>query len=186
MKIVGIGLSKTGTTSLKKALQILGYDSIGWSERAAQLYSNKKLDILEYKYMNKFNAFTSEPWAQMYRLFDHLHDCKFICTYRDKFAWFESIKNHVVSRGTQKNLGLVYPFSDPEKEKEKMLKYYTNWYANIDEYFVNKNNINNIIYLQDFSWPQICKFLDKEIPDVPFPYLNKGIEHNQNYKTGEK
>ena len=181
MKIVCIGLSKTGITSMKKALQILGYNSVGWSERAAQLYSQKKIYELKKEYIEKFDAFYSEPWSQLYKIFDAFYDCKFICTHRNIDDWYDSIKNHVVSRKSQNNLKLVYPFSDPIKENREMVDYYMEWYNEIFRYFDGRKNI---IHISDLRWFEICLLLDKKIPDVPFPHINSVIEHNPKYKTG--
>jgi len=185
MKIVGIGLSKTGTTSLRIALQILGYNAIGWSERAANYYSQSLFQKLEHEYVKKFDAFTSEPWAQMYKFFDLTFDCKFICTHRNKEDWYKSLLNQVVSRQSQDNLKLVYPFSDPANEKDKMMKYFEKWYDDIFQNFFTNWPILHI-NIENIGWDEVCKFLDKPIPDEPFPYINKGTDHNSDYKKGEK
>jgi hypothetical protein len=57
MKIVCVGLGKTGTQSLGLALELLGYDVISWKERAIQLYLNGDFEQLRNDYILHWDVF---------------------------------------------------------------------------------------------------------------------------------
>lgn len=182
MKIICVGLPKTGTTSLKKALQILGYNAIGWSTRAAQLYHDRRFDVLYNEYMTKFDAFTDAPWSLMYKIFDGMFDdCRFIMTNRIYDKIYKSLKNHILSK-KENNLGLVYPFSDVINEEQEMRIYFNNHDVEVGTYFYHRCDCLNLWIPEGDGWGKLCKFLDKSIPYVPFPHVNKGTEFNPDYK----
>src|SRR5205807_261378 len=96
-KIFGIGLSKTGTTSLANALQILGYntkDNMGVVKYAAGDLSSVDLDIVD-----AFDAVTDTPVPSFYRELDARYPgSKFILTVRDSDGWLKSCKKQFTQR----------------------------------------------------------------------------------------
>jgi hypothetical protein len=81
-KIFGIGLSRTGTTSLHAALGILGYRSIHYPQ----------LDRL-YELVDDHDAASDTPVACSYRQLDARYPgSRFILTVRDFRAWLESTR----------------------------------------------------------------------------------------------
>lgn len=182
MKIICVGLPKTGTTSLKKALQILGYNVMSWSERAAKLYHDRKYYTLYHDYMEKFDAFTDAPWSLMYKKFDIVFkDCRFIYTMRSFETLYRSLKNHI-DNVKKNNLSLVYPFSDVN-DKKTIIEYFVKWENQIAEYFSNDDRLLIMrIFNTKNNWESLCKFLNKPIPNVPFPHVNRGTEFNPEYK----
>ena len=70
-KIFGIGLSKTGTTSLTQALQILGYQALHYprDDRTLEqlLHADFRLDLFE-----RFDALTDTTIVPYYKCFDRL------------------------------------------------------------------------------------------------------------------
>ena len=84
-KIFGIGLHRTGTSSLNEALNILGYRSI-----------HTPLDIypdIDTRIIDKYDAFTDNPIPLLYKQLDRLYPgAKFILTTRDLDSWIKSVK----------------------------------------------------------------------------------------------
>ena len=90
-KIFGVGLSRTGTTSLHRALEILGYRSVHW--------------IGDYRRLYRFEAATDTNITFAYHALDLMHPgSKFILTLRrDLSAWIESMffmHHHLVEMRT--------------------------------------------------------------------------------------
>src|SRR5438105_11325665 len=85
-KIFGIGLSKTGTTSLANALQILGYktkDNMGVVNYATHDLSSVHLEVVE-----AYDALTDTPIPSFYRELDARYPgSRFILTVRDSDEW---------------------------------------------------------------------------------------------------
>lgn len=95
MKIFGIGASKTGTTTLSKCLNTLGYSCSGWQPQAIFHWKNNNLDI-EYllKIADKGEGFTDFPWNYIdyYKIFDEkFPGSKFVLTIRNPESWFRSM-----------------------------------------------------------------------------------------------
>ena len=95
-RIFGIGMHKTGTTSLARALRILGYDSAHWkSPRWAkniwrEMVSGERSPTLERHY-----ALCDLPIAILYRQLDAAYPgSKFILTTRAEDGWLRSVRNH--------------------------------------------------------------------------------------------
>ena len=189
-KIIGVGLSKTGTTSLDAAFQILGYNSLHWGPRATELVVEKSWTDIHAGYIPKYNAFSDYPWNFLYRMFDNCYDCKFILTYRKSvYSWYESIKNHINSVG-HFNVGrLMHHFEDPERDRQKMLNFYWLHNARVRQYFDiydrNHDRFIEVCFEDGDGWEKICKFLNKPIPDLPFPHENRGSILNPNYRRIE-
>jgi hypothetical protein len=85
-KVFGIGLSKTGTTSLAHALEHLGYETVSWARNGR---------ILGWPEFYIADAATDTPCCTQFEVLYHtFEDAKFIYTVRDKEDWTRSIKTH--------------------------------------------------------------------------------------------
>jgi len=121
VKIFGIGLSRTGTLSLTKALGLLGYKAchfpvgiLNYSNRHSFVTKilnrvGKKifrtpLGFLNYRiqhpfikldHCDRFDALTDTPIGLVYKDLDVIYPrSKFILTIRNKEGWLESCKKH--------------------------------------------------------------------------------------------
>lgn len=99
MKILGAGLSKTGTSSLHHALQILGYTSIHFDEeRLVDVLdgSNASPDFRRY---DDVDAVLDLPAAIFYEeILAAYPDCLCILTVRDEDAWWKSVSRYFNER----------------------------------------------------------------------------------------
>jgi hypothetical protein len=176
MKIFGIGLSKTGTISLENVFYTLGYTSIH--------YPRPPLcpDLIEV--MKKFDAGSDSSVAYSYKELDvAFPGSKFILTTRSLKSWLRSYK-HFLSEDFQYvgdeivvQVGLL---RDTKFNKKTFRKGFIKHHFEVKEYF--KNRPNDLLIV-DFSkgdgWEKICKFLNKPISDIPFPYTNRS-EYREN------
>lgn len=96
-KVFGIGLSKTGTTSLARALEVLGYrtrDYLGVTR-----YTAGDLSSINLKEIDANDAFTDTPIPSFYKQLDkHYPNSKFILTTRDMEGWLRSCKKQFTER----------------------------------------------------------------------------------------
>ncbi|MCH8902461.1 MAG: hypothetical protein IIA45_00880 [Bacteroidetes bacterium] len=174
-KIFGVGFQKTGTSSLQRAFEILGYKSCG-------ARPDLLLDILNGRYkkvtkiVNKYEVFLDHPWPQIFDFLDeHYPGSKFILTIREEEDWFKSVSNHVGDFRSPihewiygKGYGL------PKYNKKHTIEVYKKHQQKVIQYFSERPNSLLIIDFQhDFNWKTLCEFLNVQIPDVPFPHLNK-------------
>ena len=121
-KVFVIGLSKTGTTSLAKALDLIGFRCSHYPLGAMNYYDphpvlTRSMNYLGYKLFNtplgirnyrlkspcidlykfdKFDAFADTPIAYCYKELDRMYPkSKFILTTRELESWLDSCKWHM-------------------------------------------------------------------------------------------
>lgn len=172
MKILGVGLSRTGTTSLTEALKLLGYKAIHWyPERLADVVNGLNLNP-DFRRYDDVDAVTDIPAAYYWReLWKAYPDLQFIFTDRDIDSWWKSVKRHYETAIIDKALQyIVYGGELHEVSyKKKFIDHKMSLIANIPK---NKLLILNIE--RGDGWKQLCSFLSKKVPSVPFPHLNAG------------
>ena len=97
-KVFGIGLGRTGTTSLTHALTILGYRTVHFpvdeaSRREITEYLERKADRIEMSVLADHDALTDVPVCCIYQGLDQAYPgSRFILTTRDKESWLASTK----------------------------------------------------------------------------------------------
>ena len=93
-KVFGIGLSKTGTTSLTKALNIVGIHSIHFPHDERTLH---ELQRGEYRLsiLDEYQGASDTPVAPFFAQLDSAWPgSKFILTVREKTSWLRSAEAH--------------------------------------------------------------------------------------------
>ncbi len=172
-KIFCIGFSKTGTTSIGKALEILGYKKY-----------QRDIPIMDYikkeNYKKLFNiveqndAFEDMPWALVYKKVDkQFPNSKFILTVRDKNRWINSMIKHFWKK-KKKNSKWIYGKDNPIGNEKIYTKVYENHIKEVKNYFKERKNDLLVLNLKEKNkWKKICEFLGKEIPKIEFPHKNK-------------
>ena len=186
-KIFGIGLSRTGTTSLTTALTLLGYKAIHFPDLSLTLSLNLKIknDLLY-----QFDAFTDLPISYFYKNLDKkFPNSKFILTTRDIDSWLNSCANFRRFNYKSRNLLSLDKFKRYKLRKkiygcthydrELFKSAYENHVLTVKNYFKNRSDDLLIINISDGNqWSSLCDFLQKDIPDCPFPHKNRNLSYN--------
>ncbi len=177
-KIIGVGFQKTGTSTLREALKILGYNVKDTTLRALipilKGNYNKILRIIK-----NYDALEDTPWFMIYKELDiRIPGSKFILTIRDEESWYTSVSRHIGNLrcahhewiyGRGKGL--------PKDDKENTIKIYSNHNNEVINYFKDRpQDLLIIDFIKGDKWDKLCDFLGKEIPDEPFPHYNKWID----------
>lgn len=187
-RIFGIGLSKTGTTSLTRALETLGYRTNHFPYSAIRFEQGRlRLDI---ERLRDWDAATDSPVALYFRT---LEECfptaKFILTERDLNSWVKSCQyNHVWPGDYVSNKGIrLFPhirkilclhrnvYGTERFHQESFRQAYEEHYEAVIEHFGRKRRellVMNICAGE--GWERLCEFLGVPVPDVPFPHENVG------------
>ena len=162
-KVFCIGYVKTGTTSLYKAFNILDYRAGHLLKRG----SEPKEGWIEYIKKSNYDAFTDWPSARIYKDLDKvIPGSKFILTARDKKALIRSVENYF--KGSPWEL-------KNSQASEQWLQKYEKHTQEVAKYFKDRPDqllVMNVI--KGDGWEKLCSFLNKPIPDVPFPHKNVG------------
>ena len=177
MKVFGIGLNKTGTSSLHSALELLGYRShhgggLDTHERISRAIDERE-PLLRY--------IEPEPDAIVDVLaityYFHLADVqypgsRFILTLRDIDEWVDSRRRHVERNQRMKEAG-TYDGPFLTVDPDTWTAEYVRHEAVVRAYFANRPADLLAYRPVDGDWEPLCRFLDHPVPDTPFPWENR-------------
>jgi len=184
MKVFGIGLSRTGTKSLTKALSILGYRSAHFDIGVKALRQTDNGLAFDYSLLTDWDSLTDIPAAAFYEALDkHFPQSKFILTIREKDAWLESCERHYYANHVpyfeKHNIEadivlrlncLVYGREIFDLEAFNMA--YDSHVKQVRSYFQNRQSDLLIVNIcAGEGWKPLCQFLDKQVPATPFPHI---------------
>ncbi|MCS4122727.1 sulfotransferase family protein [Salinibacter ruber] len=188
MKVFGIGLGKTGTSTLGKCLDYLGYDVKGPDIELTRKYRDGNIsDIL--KVSDSYNGFQDFPWPLLYKEMDKRYEkSKFILTTRKtEYAWFESLKKHADRKGNTEHKKIAYGFEKTRGLKEEHISLYNKHNREVREYFEGREGkLLEVCWETGDGWRDICDFLGHDVPDHPFPHINESPNPLINYWVGLK
>ncbi len=177
MKIFGIGLSKTGTTSLAHALDILGYkvkDCLGLAN-----FKKGHISSIDKTALQSHDALTDTPIPSFYRELDvEFPNSKFILTIREMDAWLNSCKKQfnqkLADKQTEAHNQLFMDLYDTTVfDEEKFRAGYKRFVEGVLEYFKDRPDDLLVIDISNGEgWEKLCPFLGKPAPNIPFPKSN--------------
>jgi len=201
LKVIGAGLGRTGTLSLKLALEHLGLGPCyHMSEMLAQIRGHLPLWVEAAKGKPQWDAIfggyqssTDYPGCMFWReLAAHYPDAKIILTTRDADKWFDSVSATIYSephRARFEGNPLMKEFfeltvfgdlGDRLGDRARMLEYFNAWnQAVIDEVPAGRL----LVYASGDGWEPLCRFLGVRVPEAPYPRVNSREEMTE--RTGE-
>ena len=178
-KVFGVGLNKTGTSTLGVCLQSLGYRHLSLR---ADLLAKFRLGHIEdvYAVIDEFESFEDWPYPLMYReLYDRYgDDARFILTTRiDPDTWFESLKSHSLRSDPNRHCRqLAYGFPYPHGLMKEHVAIYERHNAGVRRFFADKQKASlllDVCWERGDGWNELCRFLDHPVPSIPFPHENR-------------
>ena len=188
LKIIGAGLGRTGTLSLKLALEHLGFDRCyHMSELLANMRSHLPLWIESAKgnpqwdtIFEGYHSTTDYPGCMFWReLAAKYPEAKIILTVRDPDKWFESGAATVFSpehRARLEGDPMIAEFGELEGsvgDRKKMVDYFNAWNQSvIDETPPERL----LVYRAGEGWEPLCGFLGVPVPPEPYPQVNSREE----------
>jgi hypothetical protein len=180
-KVFGIGLPKTGTTSLGYCFRRFGFKHRTFDmDLAVQVKRNQLEPVLQEA--AKFETFEDWPWFAIYRELDQrFPDSKFILTVRkDTATYIASLKAHHERQGIRKE-GFVKPHWWDEVQGmepaawdyEKSAQRYERHNREVLEYFADRVNKDLLVVCWELGdgWAELSRFLNERQPDEPFPHF---------------
>jgi hypothetical protein len=179
-RIFGIGLNKTGTTSLYKAVQLLGFRALHDGRRInSNLEKAIRLDKSLFRYSRPrvlfAHAFFDLP--PIIHNFDVVHrqfpDASFILSTRDFDAWLDSREKHVRRNQERAAVG-TYTGSFLDVDREGWTEEWHRHHERVARYFSGREErLLTIDVTAGEGWDRLAPFLGTEPPLAPFPFLNR-------------
>jgi hypothetical protein len=182
-KIFCIGFHKTGTTSLAVALKKLGYSVTG-PNGVQDLNISQNVFVMAYALVEQYDAFQDNPWPIIYKELDTKYPgSKFILTLRDSKSWIRSQVRHFGVQETPMRKW-IYGVGCPEGNEEIYVNRFENHNKEVLAYFKERPSDLLILNLaKGDGWERLCPFLEKEIPNEPFPHANKAEDREKSKST---
>lgn len=182
-KVIGVGLNKTGTTTLSKCLGMLGYQRhVSVRRDLMAKYREGYLDEV-FKVVEQNESFEDWPWPLMYKeLFFRFGDrVRYVLTTRKSAdAWLDSLKRHSLRTTPDKHLRLLaYGYNYPHGVEKHHLDFYRKHNEEVKKFFEDHNAQHLLLELSwdaGDGWEKLCHFLSEPIPALDFPHENKGSQ----------
>ena len=177
IKIFGIGLNKTGTKTLGKCMEYLGFANKSYDFELLLDYSKDNYHNI-INTISSFDSFEDWPWPLIYKKIDLLYpNAKFILSTRlNSEIWFNSLCKHANKTGPTEARKIAYGYSMPMENPEHHKQIYKLHNSNVHNYFLGRPaKLLTVCWEKGDGWQQICSFLDIPVPDMPFPHVNKSI-----------
>ncbi len=189
-KIFGLGLSKTGTTSVAAALRILGYRAAHFMEhwQNREGIARWQLGDFETDILKEYDAAMDLPVPLYFSQLDKRYpDSKFILTVRQPDDWVKSLGKQWVRNPLQNNMfGLfratlrlaAYGFHNYSPICDsRLLRVYETHQQNVLDYFKDRpEDLLVMDVINGDGWEKLCDFLGKPVPDTEFPWKNKSSD----------
>ena len=201
LKVIGAGFGRTGTLSLKEALEKLGFGPCHHmkevmlnSEQAEYFYlasTGKSMDWDEvYK---DYSSAVDWPTAAYYReLSDKYPDAKVILGMRDAGSWYDSSSTTIYQMSqkfpkwirfilprTDKIFKMIdktvfgEPFSYRFGDREYAMQVFND---HVEEVKRSIPEEKLLMHSAKDGWRPLCAFLDVPVPEEPYPWVNDSKE----------
>jgi hypothetical protein len=185
-KIFGIGLSRTGTTSLTAALSRLGYLS-------SHFENEFSMELLDADDAIIFEAMTDTPvCAQFELLYHRFENAKFIWTKLPYDRWVDSFNRHCLRTFGTNNFSVIREIPRRFQRRPYMVELekldwtlyfcyksleeaYAAYRNRVESFFHNKPK-DKLLVLEagdGQEWSKLCDFLSCDAPKEPYPWENK-------------
>jgi hypothetical protein len=201
-RVIGAGMGRTGTASLKRALETLGFGPCHHMEEVVKnpaevptweaAARGEKVDWAVF--MNKWGSAVDFPAALYYRdLMAIYPDAKIILSLRDPKSWYQSMGETIHPALTRFPNSLIGPYlpyvSGPTRvtrntwlrkemldrfaERDHVIKMFTDWNEEAKR-VVPADRL--LVFEAKDGWEPLCKFLGVPVPSEPYPRVNDSAE----------
>ncbi len=207
LKVVGAGFGRTGTRSLKSALERLGFGPCHHMfevrdnpEQLAYWQAAARGERMDWDLVfADYRAQVDWPGARYWReLSAHFADAKVILSVRDPDAWFESVQNTIAPfmnmRGSHSTADtnaraemgfetvVVQVFGGQLNDREAAIRIFRDHIAEVQAEIPESRLLT---YEVGEGWGPLCRFLEVDVPDTPFPKTNTTQEFHERTRQRE-
>ena len=194
LEIVGAGFGRTGTLSLKYALEQIGFDKCyhmlevgNYPDHRDQWSAARRGEAVDWDALFEgFKASVDWPACDFWQeLAEHYTESKVLLSVRDPERWYASIRN-TIHLSTSSGLNAE---DEAERERAKWANWLI-WEANFDDRMEDKDHVIGVyeahiakvkaaipsdrllVYETGSGWDPLCEFLGVPVPDDPYPHVN--------------
>jgi hypothetical protein len=193
LKVIGAGLGRTATFSLKFALEHVG---LGPCYHMSEVFASARrnvplwLDVAAGRpnwaaIFEGYQSTTDYPACSYWReLAEYYPDAKVILSVRDAESWFESVSETIFSQqmqgplkdspiGSMMNAVIFDAFGGRVNDRAFM----TNWFTRRNQEVIDAlPPARLLVFSPKQGWGPLCEFLGVSVPSGPFPRVNSRDE----------
>jgi len=175
-KVFGIGFHKTGTTSLAKALEVLGYRVTG-PNGVSDPDISVTVRPMAWKIVEEYDAFQDNPWPVLFREIDERYPgSKFILSSRPSDEWIRSVVRHF-GGGSTPMREWIYGVGDPLGQESTYVARYEEHNSAVLAHFRSRpEDLLVLPITEGAGWSELCRFLGHPVPSAAFPTSNRALE----------
>ena len=186
MRVFNISLHKTATSSMQCALGLLGFNSSARPDLFIP-YMDGRIEECSCLFEDNI-AISDMPIPLMYiKLSELFPNAKFILIRRELEAWLDSFRRHLTRYPYALNSHTClygYPISLENFREDVCRRAWKRHHEEVEAFFSGSPNFLSLP-LHELSWKPICKFLDREVPVLEFPYINVDT-HKKRHVVGKQ
>ena len=192
MKVICAGFLKTGTKSITKALQHLGFTVFDWEEQTfdfldhwVDVFQNGVKPDMKRVYQNADVCVDIPGYLFFEEILEAFPDCKVILSVREEDSWIESLVRQLDSSSRSK-ISMLSPTA-------RKMHYFVDSFFNAaigtfntkstyvirKRYRIHNHRVKSIVpadkllvYNVKEGWKPLCDFLECEVPTIAFPHEN--------------
>jgi len=193
LEVIGAGLGRNATFTMKFALEQLGF---GPCYHMTEVFAGARrnipqwLEVIEGRQdwdaiFDGYRSTTDYPACTYWKeLAEHYPQAKVVLTTRDPDSWFDSVSATIFSermnasiKGTPFETLLsgcaLQDFGDRLNDRAFM----TDWYVKRNQEIVDTLPPERLLVFHPRDgWAPLCRFLGVDVPDLPFPRVNSRDE----------
>ena len=200
LKIIGAGFGRTGTDSLKTALEMLGfgpcyhmYEVLSHQDRVDTWQAITQGGTPDWDTIfQDYQAAVDWPAAFYWReLSAHFPDAKIILSLRDADKWYASMDKTILQavrdstdpQGFATHLLGRLVFDGKFNDRAAVIEAYDRNTRDVQAAFPKEKLLT---YQPGDGWEPLCEFLGCDVPDEPYPHKNKPGDFHKNLEKHEK
>jgi len=173
-KIFGVGVHRTGTSSVARALSILGFRTSHWS-RHDQIMADVRTGSYRLRAMECLDAVLDFPIPVLYRELDAAFPgSRFILTVRDQRGWLASAEEHTRGRSLLPEEVMFY--GRDTFNGDEALERYRALNQRVIDHFSGRPNLLVLAVSAGEGWDKLAPFCERPVPAVPFPWVRPVFE----------
>ncbi len=208
LKVIGAGFGRTGTLSMKAALETLGYDKCHHMVEVLMPKDQTQLDYWDQvgkgeqpawdKIFDGYQACVDFPSSVYWKeLADTYPDAKVVLTVRDFESWYKSATNTIYAVGKKqpawtrlipkprkidrmtRNIIWDGKFDGKFEDKAHAEKVWTQHIEDVKAYLPQERLL--VFEVKD-GWEPLCNFLGVPVPEGDFPRVNDTAQFQEMIK----
>lgn len=184
LSVIGAGFGRTGTSSLKSALEQLGFGPCchtsderhfrSGTDFWQRVFNRETVDWDEF--FDGYRSTVDSPSCRFYlELAEKYPSAKVILTLRKSEAWFESYRSTILqlNSSAQGRRYSAFLFGRDSHDRDSMIAVYEKHNAEVQRLIPSQRLL---VYDVEQGWAPLCQFLAVPVPAMLFPHTNRRAE----------